>query len=31
MIDRLTLKHYYTTQLVELQVGGTLLALTPLA
>ena len=31
LIDRLTLKHYYTSQLVELQVGGTLLSLTPLA
>jgi hypothetical protein len=30
VIDQLTLKHYYTSQLVELQVGGTLLALTPL-
>jgi hypothetical protein len=30
VIDQLTLTHYFTSQLVELQVGGALLALTPL-
>jgi hypothetical protein len=29
-IDGLTLTHYYSSQLVELQVGGALLALSPL-
>ena len=30
VIDQLTLPHYFSSQLVELQVGGALLALTPL-
>ena len=30
VIDQLTLTHFFTSQLVELQVGGALLALTPL-